>query len=134
MQMQANDIFTLDQAAIDELKLEGVSPGQQYRITQEPNSVEIRGSKVGADGKPQKGRPRRFPATLVARLMGQPVPTAAPVVADTATATETATATATAEATQEAAPAEAVDDAAAQEKREALARALNPSGTTTEDW
>ena len=87
--MKLNDVFTVDQATIDELKLtcklkdveQPVTAGQQYRISQPPNSVEVRASRV-VDGKPQKGRPRRFPTAVVARLMGVPVPTTPAPVSD----------------------------------------------------
>lgn len=74
--MKQHDVFTLDQAAIDELKLDTsvFQAGQQFRITQPVNSVEVRASRI-VDGKPQKGRPRRFPTSVVARLMGETVPT-----------------------------------------------------------
>jgi len=93
--MKLNDVFTVDQDTIDELKLtcklkdveQPVTAGQQYRISQPPNSVEVRASRV-VDGKPQKGRPRRFPTAVVARLMGVPVPTNPAPVADEEPTTE----------------------------------------------
>lgn len=115
--MQTNDVFTVDQSAIDELKLEGVTAGQQYRITQ-LNSVEARGSRI-VGGQPQKGRPRRFPVALVARLMGEALPAA----------TDTATAVAT--------PAP-VADAPTDEERakasETVSRALDGAASTNSDW
>jgi hypothetical protein len=128
--MQQYDVFTLDQSAIDELKLENVQSGQQYRITQPVNGVEVRASRVGADNKPQKGRPRSFPVALVARLLGQPVPTpAAPAPA----AEETEEAAETTVAACPVLSAEEREEAAARNKA-TVARVTGGDTPTTLDW
>lgn len=127
--MNVNDVFTVDQGAIDELKLE-VTAGQQYRITQPVNGVEVRASKV-VDGKPQKGRPRRFPVATVARLLGVPVP----AVTATATATTETTETAT-EVVVDLVPGES-EEISEEERAKgtaAVIRAIDPAGSQSGDW
>jgi len=137
--MKLNDVFTVDQATIDELKLtrnikkveQPVVAGQQYRISQPPNSVEVRASVI-VDGKPQKGRPRRFPTAVVARLMGVPVPADAPTTDDESVVTEALT---TSEALEPEAPAVCSKTPEEQEKSAVeLTRALGLDDGKDSDW
>ena len=86
--MQSGDIFRLDDDAIVDMENQEFSviwkdkqknehrlePGTQFRITRDGLSglpVEVRASKINPDtGKCGRGRPRRFPASVVARLLG----------------------------------------------------------------
>ena len=90
--MEVGDIFTVDQAAIDEMEKGGYSVvwkdkqknthplpvGTQFRITKDGIKglpVEVRASKIDpVTNKCGKGRPRRFPAGLVYRLLGETPP------------------------------------------------------------
>lgn len=144
--MKLHDVFTVDQATIDELKLtckinkveQPVKAGQQYRISQPPNSVEVRASTV-VDNKPQKGRPRRFPTAVVARLMGVPVPTNAPSSDDDASdasttvdTTKTAETSATPEVAEPTTP--TLSDEERARKGEELARAINLPESDKDSW
>jgi hypothetical protein len=131
MKMKQFDVFTVDQAAIDELGLVRtenkvevpVLPGQQYRITQ-VNHPEVRAGLV-LNGKPHKGRPRRFGIEVVARLMGEPVPTA-PESTDTSTVEDVEAVVSTP------APAETLSDEERACKSEEVTRALGSQNTN--DW
>lgn len=90
--MQAGDIFTLTDDAVDRMENWKPEPfsvvwkdkakqehrladGTQFRITTKGLKgmpVEVRASKIDeSTGKATKGRPRRFPASLVAELLGE---------------------------------------------------------------
>lgn len=101
--MKSGDVFTIDDQAIDEVAKFTKVPVTQVRSkltngdtfsiakNEQCGSEVVRASRW-VDGKPTKGRPRRFPAATIARLLGEtyvaPVaaaaPVAAPVVDDTA--------------------------------------------------
>lgn len=107
--MQSGDIFRLDNDAIVDMENQEFSvvwkdkqknehrlePGTQFRITRDGLSglpVEVRASKINPDtGKCSRGRPRRFPAIVVARLLG----------ADLTAITQAQSKTSAAEATQD---------------------------------
>ena len=59
-------VFKIDADAAKEL---GLDEGQEFAITRDATEVETRASKF-EDGKPRRGRPRRFDTRLVARLLG----------------------------------------------------------------
>lgn len=126
--MQVSDVFTVDQAAIDELKLE-VSAGQQYRITQPVNGVNVHASRI-VDGKPAKGRPRRFPVAVVARLMGVEAPAATDSTEDNSD-----TAEAEADAAAEALSSD-VDEEERERRQAAQERVTASTGddTANNDW
>lgn len=81
--MKSGDIFVVDAKAISELadfygvdvaKLQALD-GVTFSIANSKSapaitSVEVRASKW-KDGKPSRGRPRKFPKTTVARLLGE---------------------------------------------------------------
>lgn len=79
--MKSGDIFTLDAQAIEDTAKftkvdlgalqKKLSDGDQFSISKSDklNTNVIRGVRW-VDGKPQKGRPRRFPRATVARLLG----------------------------------------------------------------
>jgi len=80
--MKAGDIFTLDAQAIEEtaeatnvalLKVqEKLSPGDVFSISKTERCAGILiGASRWVNGKPIKGRPRRFSAPTVARLLGE---------------------------------------------------------------
>ena len=94
--MQPGDVFSLDNDAIVDMENKGFSvvwvevpdkdkpkekvihrltPGIEFRITStglKGLPVEIRASKMdAASGKAIRGRPRRFPPAIVARLLGE---------------------------------------------------------------
>jgi hypothetical protein len=90
--MQAGDVFTLDQEALDEMekneysviwkdKSKNIYPlpvGTQFRITTKGLTalpVEVRAAKIDpVTNKCGKGRPRRFPAGAIYRLLGETAP------------------------------------------------------------
>ena len=59
-------VFRLD---ADAAKDHGIDEGTEFAISKDATSVEVRGSKF-KDGKPSKGRPRKFSVTEVARMLG----------------------------------------------------------------
>lgn len=70
--MEVGQVFKIDaQTAkdLDNMDLEGI----EYSIVKSRGSitdVDVRASKW-EDGKPKRGRPRRFPRAVVARLLGE---------------------------------------------------------------
>ena len=64
--LQKGVTFTLDAAAAKEL---GLDEGQVYALSQHADEVNARGKKF-VDGKPSRGRPRKFSTRLVVRLLG----------------------------------------------------------------
>lgn len=80
--MKSGDVFTLDAQAIQEVATftkvpvkevqQKLSVGDTYSIAKSDKGTGdvVRGSRW-ADGKPKKGRPRRFPRATVARLLGE---------------------------------------------------------------
>jgi hypothetical protein len=80
--MKSGDVFTVDAQAIEEtaaftkVALEAlqakVNVGDTFSISKADKCTTsvIRGTRW-VDGKPQKGRPRRFPRATVARLLGE---------------------------------------------------------------
>lgn len=79
--MKSGDVFTLDAQAIEETAKftkvdlgalqKKLSEGDEFSISKSDklNTNVIRGVRW-VDGKPRKGRPRRFPRATVARLLG----------------------------------------------------------------
>jgi hypothetical protein len=81
--MKSGDTFIVDKQALGELagfykmdegsfsKIEGLT----FSIAKSKNAPAITSSEVRAskwkDGKPSRGRPRKFPRTTVARLLGE---------------------------------------------------------------
>ena len=59
-------VFRIDADAADELNC---SEGDDYAISKDSTLVEVRASRF-KDGKPSRGRPRKFPTATVARLLG----------------------------------------------------------------
>ncbi len=81
--MQVGQVFKVDSQAITELakfykraegdfkSLEGVDFSvAKSKVTSSVTENEVRGTKW-VDGKPQRGRPRKFPRATVARLLGE---------------------------------------------------------------
>ena len=80
--MKSGDVFTLDAQSINEVATatkvsveqvrDKLSDGDTYSIAKSErcDGTLVRASRW-VDGKPKKGRPRRFPAATVARLLGE---------------------------------------------------------------
>jgi len=80
--MKSGDIFTLDAQSIEEVAKftktplvdvqKKCSPGDVYSVAKSDTGTGdvVRGSRW-VDGKPKKGRPRRFPRATVFRLLGE---------------------------------------------------------------
>jgi len=70
--MEAGQVFKIDADAAKDLGNEELE-GREYAITKTRGNitdVEVRASQF-KDGKPARGRPRRFTRSLVARLLGE---------------------------------------------------------------
>jgi len=59
-------VFTIDSDAAKEFELD---QGVVFAISRDANAVEVRASRF-KDGKPARGRPRKFPTAAVARMLG----------------------------------------------------------------
>ena len=59
-------VFRIDADAAKELSL---TEGDEFAISKDSTAVEVRASRF-RDGKPARGRPRKFPTATVARLLG----------------------------------------------------------------
>jgi len=59
-------VFRLDADAAEEFELDD---GAEYAISRDATATEVRASRF-KDGKPARGRPRKFTTTAVARLLG----------------------------------------------------------------
>lgn len=80
--MKSGDIFTLDAQSIEEVSKFTKTPlvdvqkkcaaGDVYSVAKSDTGTGdvVRGSRW-VDGKPKKGRPRRFPRATVLRLLGE---------------------------------------------------------------
>jgi hypothetical protein len=98
--MKAGDIFTLDAQAIEDVATftktplvdvqKKLTPGDTYSVAKSDTGTGdvVRGSRW-VDGKPKKGRPRRFPRATVLRLLGEEDTT--PSAEETAAAEEAST-------------------------------------------
>jgi len=103
--MQPGDIFKLDDDAILDMENEEFSvvwkdkaknehrleAGAQFRITTKDGisglPIEVRASKINpVTGKCGRGRPRRFPAAVVYRLLGETAPDPTTLVVPAVTA------------------------------------------------
>lgn len=123
--MKSGDVFTLDTQSLDEIAkfnkvpladvTKKLSDGDTFNIAKSDSGKGdvVYGSRW-VDGKPQKGRPRRFPRATVARLLNEEY--------ETESASEEA----------EVAEAEAEDDAALEEQAEALL--ASESADTSDSW
>jgi hypothetical protein len=90
MKMKSGDTFTLDVQSLDELAAFGktsvadlttkINVGDTFSIakTELCGGEVIRASKWD-DGKPKRGRPRRFPRAVVLRLLGETEEDGAPL-------------------------------------------------------
>lgn len=67
-------VFRIDSDAAKELNL---TDGSEYAISVDANAVEVRASKF-KDGKPARGRPRKFSTADVARMLGVTLTVSAP--------------------------------------------------------
>lgn len=70
--MEAGQVFKIDAEAAKDLGNDDLE-GREYAITKTRGNitdVEVRASQF-KDGKPSRGRPRRFPRSVVARLLGE---------------------------------------------------------------
>ncbi len=101
--MKSGDIFTLDAQSIEEVAKFTKTPlvdvqkkcaaGDVYSVAKSDTGTGdvVRGSRW-VDGKPKKGRPRRFPRATVLRLLGEedtrPTPEEVASVAETAAEAE----------------------------------------------
>ena len=101
--MQPGDIFHIDSDAILDMENEEFSVvwrdkaknehrlavGTQFRVAKtlaKDLPVEVRASKIDpTTGKCSRGRPRRFPAAVVYRLLGETAPDPSTLVAPTPT-------------------------------------------------
>jgi len=98
--MKSGDIFTLDAQSVEEVAKFAKTPlvdvqkkcaaGDVYSVAKSDAGIGdvVRGSRW-VDGKPKKGRPRRFPRSTVLRLLGE-VDTR-PTAEEVAEASETVT-------------------------------------------
>lgn len=69
-------VFRIDADAAKEFNL---TQDSEFAISRDANAVEIRASRF-KDGKPARGRPRKFPTAAVARMLGiTDLPAPAPV-------------------------------------------------------
>lgn len=81
--METGQTFVIDKQAVGEMakfykrpegelqKLEGLTFSiAKSKVTSAVTSTEVRGTKW-EDGKPKRGRPRKFPRATVARLLGE---------------------------------------------------------------
>ena len=80
--MKSGDVFTLDAQSIQEVATFTKTPlvdvakkltdGDTYSVAKSDDGTGdvVRGSRW-VDGKPKKGRPRRFPRATVLRLLGE---------------------------------------------------------------
>jgi hypothetical protein len=81
--MQTGQVFKIDAQAVKEMASFYKRPesdfaqleGREFsiaksKVTSAITDSEVRGTKWD-DGKPQRGRPRKFPRTTVARLLGE---------------------------------------------------------------
>lgn len=102
--MQSGDIFELTAKSISDMETDGkfstqwavgkgdnrvmhkLQPGMKFRITTKGIKklpVEVSAGRLDpVTGKGIKGRPRRFPAAVVAELLGESAPVVAPTVDD----------------------------------------------------
>ena len=69
-------VFRIDASAAKEFSL---TENSEFAISRDATAVEIRASRF-KDGKPARGRPRKFPTAAVARMLGiTDLPTPAPL-------------------------------------------------------
>ena len=68
--MKVGSVFVVDSQAAVELRAENLQ-GQTFQV-RNVNEVEVHCSRL-FNGRLQNGRPRRFPAEMVQRLLGQSV-------------------------------------------------------------
>jgi len=59
-------VFRIDANAADEFSLDD---GAEFAISRDATATEVRASRF-KDGKPARGRPRKFPTSAVARMLG----------------------------------------------------------------
>ncbi len=59
-------VFRIDADAAKEF---GLTEGSEFAISRDATAVEIRASRF-KNGKPARGRPRKFPTVAVARMLG----------------------------------------------------------------
>jgi len=59
-------VFRIDTDAAAEF---GLDDGAEFAISRDATATEIRASRF-KDGKPARGRPRKFPTSAVARMLG----------------------------------------------------------------
>lgn len=82
--MKAGDVFTLDTQAIQEVSdftkvplsevQKKLSVGDTFSVAKsDTGKGEVARASRWVDGKPKKGRPRRFPRNTIARLLGEEV-------------------------------------------------------------
>ena len=121
--MKSGDVFTLDTQSIQEVATFTKTPlvdvqkkltdGDTYSVAKSDTGTGdvVRGSRW-VDGKPKKGRPRRFPRATVLRLLGEKD--------DRPTAEETEQAT------------EAAEESALEERAEELLAAADAPAEKTE--
>lgn len=140
--MQTGQVFKIDAQAVKEMATFYKRPesdfdqlnGREFSIAksktvQSVTDTEVRGTKW-EDGKPQRGRPRKFPRSTVARLLGETDDPSLQASAsdDSSDSSDSADSSAQDSATAEASEAENLDDAA-----EELIAATAPAASEASD-